>query len=132
MGEFTVNVVALTPPNVTFVAPVKLVPEIVTTVPTGPLVGVKPVTVGGTTSFFRVLSVAVGVFTVTRAEIASGGTTAVMKVSLTTLKLVAGIDPKSTAVAPLSPVPSMSIVLGDGASKFCTKTKGRNVGLVSL
>ena len=37
---------ALTPLNVTAVAPVKFVPLIVTLVPTGPLVGVKLVIVG--------------------------------------------------------------------------------------
>lgn len=44
--ELTVNV-ALTPLNVTAVAPVNLVPEIVTPVPTGPVAGEKPVMVGG-------------------------------------------------------------------------------------
>jgi len=37
---------ALTPLNITAVAPVKFVPLIVTLVPTAPLVGVKPVIVG--------------------------------------------------------------------------------------
>jgi len=37
---------ALTPLNITAVAPVKFVPLIVTLVPTGPLVGEKPVIVG--------------------------------------------------------------------------------------
>jgi hypothetical protein len=45
VAEFTVKL-ALTPLNATAVAPVKLVPLIVTLVPTGPLVGVKPVIVG--------------------------------------------------------------------------------------
>jgi len=36
-----VKLVALTPPKVTAVAPVKLLPLIVTTVPTGPLAGEK-------------------------------------------------------------------------------------------
>ena len=39
VGDFTVNVVALTPPNVTFDAPVKPVPTIVTGVATEPDVG---------------------------------------------------------------------------------------------
>src|SRR2546426_11520292 len=43
--EVTVKL-ALTPLNVTAVAPVKFVPLIVTLVPTGPLVGVKLVSVG--------------------------------------------------------------------------------------
>ena len=45
VAEVTVKL-ALTPLNVTVVAPVKFVPLIVTLVPTGPLVGVKLVIVG--------------------------------------------------------------------------------------
>jgi hypothetical protein len=45
VAEVTVKV-ALTPLNVTAVAPVKFVPLIATLVPTGPLVGVKLVIVG--------------------------------------------------------------------------------------
>ena len=46
----TVNVVATTPPNLTAVAPVKLLPVMVTGVPpaAGPLAGEIEVTVGGT------------------------------------------------------------------------------------
>ena len=45
------NVVAAVAPNVTAVAPVKLVPVIVTVVPpaVGPAVGLTPVTVGAAT-----------------------------------------------------------------------------------
>src|SRR5712664_1687945 len=49
MAEVTVKV-ALNPLKVTAVAPVKFVPLIVTLVPTGPLVGVKLVIVGGGTT----------------------------------------------------------------------------------
>jgi hypothetical protein len=45
VAETTVNV-ALAPPNVTAVAPVKSVPLIVTDVPTGPEVAVNELTVG--------------------------------------------------------------------------------------
>src|SRR5258707_757630 len=45
VAEVTVKL-ALTPLKATAVAPVKLVPLIVTFVPTGPLLGVKPVIVG--------------------------------------------------------------------------------------
>ena len=41
VAELTVKVGAFTPPKVTFVAPVKPDPVIVTCVPTGPLVGMK-------------------------------------------------------------------------------------------
>lgn len=47
VSEFTVKVAALLP-NATFVVCVKSVPVIVTEVPTGPLGGVNPVTVGST------------------------------------------------------------------------------------
>src|SRR4051812_14786249 len=46
MLELTVNAVAAVPLNCTPVAPVKLVPLMVTLVPTGPDAGVKPVIVG--------------------------------------------------------------------------------------
>src|SRR5438552_19065284 len=46
VAEFTVKL-ALVPLNRTALAPVKLVPLIVTLVPTGPLLGVKLATVGG-------------------------------------------------------------------------------------
>ena len=49
VAEVTVNV-ALTLLNLTAVAPVKFVPLIATLVPTGPLVGVKLVIVGGIAS----------------------------------------------------------------------------------
>ena len=48
VAEFTVNVAPI-PLNRTAVAPVKLLPLIVTLNPTGPLAGVKPVIVGGFT-----------------------------------------------------------------------------------
>ena len=54
---------ALTPLNVTAVAPVKFVPLSVTLVPTGPLVGVKLVIVGaGTASVVNVKSADVARF----------------------------------------------------------------------
>src|SRR5438445_2008889 len=49
----------LTPLNVTAVAPVKFVPVIVTMVPTGPLVGVKLLIVGGLTTVTLTAEVAV-------------------------------------------------------------------------
>jgi hypothetical protein len=48
VSEFTVTVVALTPPNVTFVVWVSPVPVSTTGVPTGPLVGLKLGKVGVT------------------------------------------------------------------------------------
>ena len=50
MSEVTVKLVALTPLNVTAVAPVRFVPLSVTLAPTSPLVGVKLVSVGALTT----------------------------------------------------------------------------------
>lgn len=46
VAELTLNDVAAVPPKLTAVAPVKLVPVIVTAAPAAPLVGVKEVMVG--------------------------------------------------------------------------------------
>ncbi len=54
VAELTVKLTAGVPPNCTAVAPVKLVPVMVTVVPpaVGPLVGEIPVTVGGATKVY--------------------------------------------------------------------------------
>jgi len=72
---------ALTVLNVTAVAPVKFVPLIVTLVPTGPLVGVKPVIVGGaelgvTVKLFALVAVPPGVVTLRGPVVAPAGTVA--------------------------------------------------------
>ena len=69
---------ALAPLNVTPVAPVKLVPLIVTLVPTGPLVGVKPVIVGGliTVKLLALVAVPPGVLTLIVPVVALVGTVA--------------------------------------------------------
>jgi len=77
VSESTEKVVAFTPPNVTLVAPVKLVPVIVTWVPTGPLVGLKVCITGVTRKTLLLVSVLAGVVTVTDPLVAPVGTTAV-------------------------------------------------------
>ena len=69
---------ALTPLTLTVVAPVKFVPLIVTLVPTGPLVGVTLVIVGGLTTVNALGLVAVppGVVTLTDPVVAPVGTVA--------------------------------------------------------
>ena len=69
---------ALVPLNRTTVAPVKLVPLIVTPVPTGPLVGEKLVIVGGLTTVKLLALVAVPAAVVTLMEplVAPPGTVA--------------------------------------------------------
>jgi hypothetical protein len=69
--------VAFTPPNVTLVAPVKLVPVIVTWVPTDPLVGLKLRIAGVTRNILLLVRVPPGVVTVTEPVVAADGTTAV-------------------------------------------------------
>jgi hypothetical protein len=67
------------PLNATAVAPVKFVPLIVTLVPAGPLVGVKPVIVGALAPTVKVLAlvaVPVGVVTLTGPVVAPAGTVA--------------------------------------------------------
>ena len=73
------KVVALTPLKVTAVAPVKFVPLIVTLVPTGPLVGVTLVIVGGlavTVKGLALVAVPPAVVTLTGPVVAPAGTVA--------------------------------------------------------
>jgi hypothetical protein len=66
------------PLNVTAVAPVKLVPLIVTPIPTRPLVGVKLVMVGGgiTMKLFVLIAVPPGVATPSGPVVVPAGTVA--------------------------------------------------------
>src|SRR2546428_3504669 len=75
VSEVTVKV-ALVPLNATAAAPVKLVPLIVTLVPTGPLVGEKPAIVGALTTVKELALAAVpdGVVTLSGPVVAPGGT----------------------------------------------------------
>ena len=71
--------VALVPLKATAVAPVKFVPLIVTLVPTGPLVGVKPLIVGGLAVTVKLLALVVvppAVVTLTGPVVAAAGTVA--------------------------------------------------------
>jgi hypothetical protein len=108
----TVTPVAAVPPKFTAVAPVKPVPVIVTDVPpaAGPLLGVTLVTVGAPTnvnwSFALVALVPPTVVTLTSTIPATcAGDVAVIVVALLTVKPVAAVAPKSTAVAPVKFVP---------------------------
>ena len=77
MAEFTVKL-ALTPLKATPVVPVKLVPLMVTLVPTGPLAGVKLVIVGGliTVKLPALVAVPPGVVTLIVPVVAHVGTVA--------------------------------------------------------
>ena len=76
MSDLTVKA-AFTPPNVTLVAPVKLVPFIVTGVPTEPLVGLKLRIAGRTRNAPLLVSSPAGVVTVTTPAVVPDGTIAV-------------------------------------------------------
>jgi len=105
VAETTLNDVAAVPPKLTAVAPVKLVPVIVTVAPIAALVGVKEVIVGAGTNVNPTrVAMPPGVVTLTLPEVPAA-TTAVMLVAETTLNDVAAVPPKLTAVAPVKFVP---------------------------
>jgi hypothetical protein len=62
--------------NLTAVAPVRVVPVIVTLVPTGPLVGVKLVIVGVTVKLLALVAVPPAVVTLSSPVVAAAGTVA--------------------------------------------------------
>jgi hypothetical protein len=95
--------------NFTAVAPVKLVPVIVTPVPDCPVVGVKLEIVGAgcvTVKFEDEVAVPPGVVTEIVPVVAAAGTVVVIWVALATVK-GAAIPLKATAVAPVKFVPVM-------------------------
>jgi len=106
-----INEVAVVPPKLTTVVPVKFVPVIVIVAPVAPLVGVNDVIAGAGINI-NPASAAVppGVVTLTE-PVAPVPTTAVMVVALTTVNEVAAVPPKLTAVAPVKFVPVIDIVV---------------------
>jgi len=114
--EFTVKVAeALL--NLTSVVPVKFVPVIVTTVPTGPLVGEKEVMVGDpgavTVNHSELVAVPFGVVTEMGPLMAPEGTVAVIRVEESTVK-VAEVFLNFTSVAPVKLVPTMVTAVPTG------------------
>jgi len=114
VDEFTVKP-ALTPLNRTALAPVKLVPLMVTIVPTPPLVGEKLVIVGGgmTVKLPALLAVPPGVVTLSGPLVAPAGTVAVIVVAEPTVKL-ALVPLNRTAVAPVKFVPLIVTLVTTG------------------
>ncbi len=117
VAPLMVTLVAAVEPNLTVDAAVKFVPVMVTDVPpaAGPEVGLIEVTVGTGVvvkvkmSAEEVAEVPVALVTVTfTVPTAPAGETAVIEVSLLMVKLVAAVEPKSTAVAVSKPVPVMA------------------------
>lgn len=113
--ETTVNV-ALVPPKVTFVVPVKPLPVIVTFVPTGPLVGLNDEIVGAgcvTVKAVALVAVPPGVVTAIVPVAAPLGTIAVSDVSETTVN-AALVPANVTLVAPVNPMPLTVTVVPAG------------------
>ena len=81
--------VALTPPNVTLVAPVRLSPAIATLVPTGPAVGEKLEIYGVTRKLTLLVDVPLGVVTLTLPVVAPLGTVVLISVLETTVNVAA-------------------------------------------
>jgi hypothetical protein len=98
----TVNVAAL-PLNETAVAPVKVVPLIVTPVPAGPEVGAKEVMAGVTVKRVVVTKGPLGVVTVMGPVVAPAGIVVVIVPKGSTVN-VAATPLNETAVAPVKPV----------------------------
>ena len=84
--EFTLKLVALTPPKVTLVAPVKLWPLITTLVPGGPLVGEKLEICGVTRKFTLLVNVWLGVVTLTLPVVTPLGTVVLISELETTVR----------------------------------------------
>jgi hypothetical protein len=110
MSEFTVYVVAATDPNLTDVAPVKPLPEMVTEVPpaAGPELGVRPDTTVAYVNWSAALVVEVPARVVTVMSTVPtdpAGDTAVICEAPFTVYEVAAVVPNMTLPAPINPVP---------------------------
>ncbi|MBZ5544248.1 MAG: hypothetical protein LAO07_11310 [Acidobacteriia bacterium] len=105
VSEFTVNA-ADVPLKATEVAPVSADPEIVTLVPTDPLVGENELMLGGTVTvkLLELVAVPLGVVTLIEPVVAPLGTDVAIWVSEFTVNC-AGVPLKATLVAPVNPAP---------------------------
>ena len=113
----TLNEDAAVPPICTLVTPIKLVPVIVTEVPTRPDVGVKEVIVGESGNTIKLVpdeAIPPGVVTSIAPLEDPDATVAVIVVELTTVKEEAGVDPIFTEVVPIKLVPVIVTVVPDG------------------
>jgi MFS family permease len=106
VSEFTVNIVAFTPPKLTAVACFRLMPVITTCAPTLPALGLKPETVGKTLYVWGDSRLPPGSSTVTGPVVAPATTFAVMNVSLAATNVPAPA-PNFTPVAFEKPCPRM-------------------------
>ncbi len=100
VGETTVNELAGTPPKLTFVIPVKRTPVMVTVPPCACTEGVKEVTAGIEIKLKPFIPLVPTVVVTRMVPLAPAPTTAVIIVSERTVKEVAGVPAKLTAVVP--------------------------------
>lgn len=121
VAKFTLKAADM-PLNLTDVAPVKVVPVIVTLVPTAPPVGVKLVTSGLTLKLAALIAVPAGVVTPIFPVVAPAGTIAVILFDAFTVKVddvpfhvtaVAPVklDPLIVTLAPTTPLPGEKPVI---------------------
>lgn len=123
VSEIMVNWVAFAPPKVTALVCVRPAPVMVTTVPTGPLVGVKPLICGVTRNTTLLLSVPAGVTTVTLPVVAPAGTVVVISELDTTVN-VAAVPLKLTLVVPVRLFPRIFTVFPTFPEVGSVSTKG--------
>ena len=128
VDETTTTLVAATPPTVTLVAPVKLVPLIVIAVPPAvePEVGETEEIVGGAkyVNAFVTVAVPFGVVTATLfAPTFPAGVTAVTLVDETTTTLVAASPPTVTLVAPVKFAPVIVIAVPPAVEPVAGETE---------
>ena len=119
MSEFTVKVVALVPLKFTAVAPVKFAPEIVTLVPTAPLVGEKLVMLGTgvppvTVKLVALVAMPPPVVTLMVPLVVPAATVAVICVSEFTVNEEASVPLNVTIAAPVKLVPVMVTLVPTG------------------
>jgi hypothetical protein len=135
LAETTLKLAGV-PENCTEVAPIKLLPETVTVVPTTPLVGLRLLIAGEARLKLAALTaVPPGVVTLILPVVASAGTMAVILVSLTTVKLVASavlnlmevVPPKSLPVmVTLAPMPAeagVKLLMRGGICRVVASTR---------
>lgn len=105
VSDTTTGLTAATPPNVTDVAPVKLLPVTVTVAPTTADPTLNPVIRGNTVKLTALVAVPPAVTTVTTPDVAPTGTDVVIDVDDTTVNVDCNTPLNRTAVAPVKPEP---------------------------
>jgi len=128
VAEVTLKLAAV-PLNRTAVAPVKFLPLIVTTVPTGPLAGEKPVITGATTNVAALVAVPPAVVTLSAPVVAPTGTVVWIAVADVTVYVAAvplnftadvpvKLAPLIVTLAPSAPFPGEKLVIVGTGTKF--------------